>query len=108
LPHMFRAIRRTGYRGGRITPSRKGASMGLDLVIVSNRLPVDRVVAPDGTATWRPSPGGLVAALEPTMQAAGGAWVGWSGAPDLELEPFELRGMRLVPVALSAEEVAGY
>ncbi|HWL60793.1 MAG TPA: bifunctional alpha,alpha-trehalose-phosphate synthase (UDP-forming)/trehalose-phosphatase [Microbacteriaceae bacterium] len=82
--------------------------MGLDLVIVSNRLPVDRVVAPDGSATWRPSPGGLVAALEPTMQAAGGAWVGWSGAPDLELEPFEVRGMRLVPVALSAEEVAGY
>ena len=82
--------------------------MAYDLVVVSNRLPVDRVVAPDGSASWRHSPGGLVAALEPMMQAAAGAWVGWSGAPDLEFEPFELRDMQLVPVALSAEEVAGY
>ena len=37
-------------------------------VVVANRLPVDRVIDPDGTASWRRSPGGLVTALEPVMQ----------------------------------------
>ena len=40
-----------------------------DLVIVANRLPVDRVTEPDGSVTWRPSPGGLVTALEPVLRA---------------------------------------
>ena len=33
-------------------------------VVVSNRLPVDRVVAEDGSASWKQSPGGLVTALD--------------------------------------------
>jgi len=82
--------------------------MAYDFVVVSNRLPVDRAVAADGSATWRRSPGGLVAALEPMMQTTSGAWVGWSGAPDEHFAPFEMRGMHLVPVPLSSEEVAGY
>lgn len=82
--------------------------MAFDLVIVANRLPVDRATAEDGTQSWRPAPGGLVAALEPMMQATSGAWVGWPGAPDLEFEPFELDDMHLVPVTLSADEIAGY
>ena len=40
-----------------------------DLVIVANRLPVDRVVNPDGSTEWRRSPGGLVTALEPKLSS---------------------------------------
>ena len=40
---------------------------GYDFVVVSNRLPVDRDVAEDGSSTWRRSPGGLVSALAPVM-----------------------------------------
>ncbi|MFB7891422.1 trehalose-6-phosphate synthase [Microbacterium sp. NPDC056044] len=57
---------------------------------------------------WRRSPGGLVTALEPVMRRADGAWVGWPGQPDIEVEPFEFEGTHLVPVALSAEEVELY
>lgn len=73
-----------------------------DLVVVSNRLPVDR--ATEGEE-WRRSPGGLVAALEPVLQTTGGAWVGWPGQPDLEVDRFTFDGIDLVPVALSAEDV---
>lgn len=79
-----------------------------DFVVVANRLPVDRVEGPNGEEVWRTSPGGLVAALEPMMRAAHGAWVGWPGQPDVELAPFEIGGIDLVPVTLSAEEVAEY
>jgi trehalose 6-phosphate synthase len=79
-----------------------------DFVVVANRLPVDQVDAGDGTKEWRRSPGGLVTALEPVMQSLDGAWVGWSGAPGPAPEPFEVDGVQLVPVALSAEEVADY
>ncbi len=79
-----------------------------DFVVVANRLPVDRVEGPDGEEVWRTSPGGLVAALEPMMRAARGAWVGWPGQPGVELAPFEINGIDLVPVALSADEVEDY
>ncbi len=79
-----------------------------DFVVVANRLPVDQVEEPDGQATWRPSPGGLVAALEPVMRASDGAWVGWSGSPGPAPAPFDADGMRLLPVGLSEDEVASY
>lgn len=79
-----------------------------DFVVVANRLPVDRIVGPEGEEEWRTSPGGLVAALEPMMRSAHGAWVGWPGQADLELAPFEIGGIDLVPVTLSAQEVADY
>jgi trehalose 6-phosphate synthase len=79
-----------------------------DFVVVSNRLPVDRVIAPDGTATWKPSPGGLVTALEPIMRSNDGAWVGWGGQPDLEFEPFDNDGIRIVAVPLSATDIENY
>ncbi|MDR2999579.1 MAG: trehalose-6-phosphate synthase [Microbacterium sp.] len=79
-----------------------------EFVVVANRLPVDRVVTPDGEESWRTSPGGLVAALEPMMRHVDGAWVGWAGQPDLELAPFTADGIRLIPIALSAEEIAEY
>ncbi len=80
-----------------------------DLVIVANRLPVDRVIDPDGTPRWRRSPGGLVSALEPVMRVHDGAWIGWPGGSqeegEEELTPFVEDGMQLVPVPLSAQEV---
>jgi alpha,alpha-trehalose-phosphate synthase [UDP-forming] len=69
---------------------------------------VDRIEGPDGETEWRPSPGGLVTALEPVMRAAGGAWVGWPGAAGEVPEPFDTNGMHLVSVGLSEEEVADY
>jgi len=79
-----------------------------DFVVVSNRLPVDRVTAPDGTGSWSSSPGGLVTALEPVMRAADGAWVGWAGQADIEFGTFDSDGITIVPVRLSAEEIENY
>lgn len=79
-----------------------------EFIVVSNRLPVDRVVNPDGSSSWTRSPGGLVTALEPVMRDADGAWVGWVGQPEIELAPFENDGIHLVPVALSEYDVANY
>ncbi len=81
------------------------ASGKADLVIVANRLPVDRVDNPDGTPGWRRSPGGLVSALEPVLRANDGAWIGWPGGTDDDLEPFVEDGMSLVPVHLTAQEI---
>ena len=81
---------------------------GLEFVVVANRLPVDRVTEPDGSTTWQRSPGGLVTALEPVMAKADGAWVGWDGAPGEAAEPFDDQGMRLVPVALTEDEITRY
>ena len=81
---------------------------GFAFVVVSNRLPVDRVVADDGSAAWKQSPGGLVTALEPVMRGADGAWVGWIGQPDGDLEPFTHDGIRIVPVSLSEYEIENY
>jgi trehalose 6-phosphate synthase len=75
------------------------------LVIVANRLPVDRVDLPDGSRGWRRSPGGLVTALDPVMRSNDGVWIGWPGGTETDLEPFEDDGLRLVPVPLSAQEV---
>ncbi|MAL07392.1 MAG: trehalose-6-phosphate synthase [Microbacterium sp.] len=71
---------------------------------MANRLPVDR----DDEGGWRHSPGGLVTALEPVMRKRDGAWVGWPGKADLELDPLEVDGIFIVPVALSAAEVENY
>src|ERR1039458_1067037 len=38
-----------------------------NFVVVASRLPVDRVEGPVGEPEWRPSPGGLVTALEPVI-----------------------------------------
>ncbi|WP_159498452.1 trehalose-6-phosphate synthase [Microbacterium sp. 18062] len=75
-----------------------------EFVVVANRLPVDR----DGDGGWRRSPGGLVTALEPVMRGSEGAWVGWPGQADLEIEPFDFEGTHLVPVVLSADDVELY
>jgi trehalose 6-phosphate synthase/phosphatase len=79
------------------------------LVVVSNRLPV--AIYQDGEA-WqiRPSPGGLVTALTPTMQEARGLWIGWPGcttdAPARDLVG-QLEGIAydLEPVLLTQKEI---
>jgi trehalose 6-phosphate synthase len=101
----------TGHDDERVSEQVEGAGRPprkADFVVVANRLPVDRVEHPDGTTTWRGSPGGLVTALEPVMHSHHGAWVGWHGAPDEVLEPFDNDGLELVPVPLSEHEVANY
>jgi trehalose 6-phosphate synthase len=82
-----------------------GASGSADLVIVANRLPVDRVENDDGSAGWRRSPGGLVSALEPVMRANDGTWIGWPGGTEQDLAPFEADGLDLVPMTMTAEEI---
>jgi trehalose 6-phosphate synthase len=82
--------------------------VGHDLVIVANRLPVDRVEQSDGTSTWRPSPGGLVTAIEPVMRTHDGVWIGWPGGTEQDLEPFEDDGLALHPMSMTAEEIEGH
>jgi trehalose 6-phosphate synthase len=79
-----------------------------DLVIVANRLPVDRVTDSDGNPGWRTSPGGLVTAIEPVMRANDGTWIGWPGGTEQELEPFEFDGLELVPMTMSEEEIENF
>ncbi|MHA3722544.1 bifunctional alpha,alpha-trehalose-phosphate synthase (UDP-forming)/trehalose-phosphatase [Leucobacter sp. HY1910] len=79
-----------------------------ELVMVSNRLPVDRVTLEDGTTSWRASPGGLVTAVEPIVEQLGCVWVGWAGDAGEQIEPFDVGRMRLAPVMLSEDEVAEY
>jgi len=77
-------------------------------VVVASRLPVDRVDNPDGEPDWRPSPGGLVTALEPVMRAAEGVWIGWSGDARPAPGPFRANGLDLVGVGLSEDQVGDY
>jgi trehalose 6-phosphate synthase len=79
-----------------------------EFVVIANRLPVDEVVAADGSRTWTRSPGGLVSALQPIVRGRGGAWVGWTGQPGDAPEPFDSDGMHLHPVGLSADDVDQY
>lgn len=79
-----------------------------DMVVVSNRLPVDYVGGEGADTKWKGSPGGLVTALEPVMRANDGAWVGWAGVADREFDPFEHGGISIIPVPLSADEIEDY
>src|SRR5689334_2380297 len=77
-------------------------------VVVANRLPVDEVTGPDGERQWRPSPGGLVTALHPVLTEHRGTWIGWAGGDGPAPEPFELEGIHIHPVPLSADELEQY
>jgi len=79
-----------------------------DLVVVANRLPVERVVDASGGGTWQRSPGGLVTALESVMRGRDAAWVGWAGAPGPAAEPVREEGIHLHPVGLSSTEIEEY
>ncbi|WP_370969146.1 trehalose-6-phosphate synthase [Amycolatopsis sp. cg9] len=79
-----------------------------DFVVVANRLPVDLERTTDGERRWTASPGGLVSALEPFLRSRKGAWVGWPGVPDVDVDEFDDDGLVLHPVSLSADEVRDY
>jgi trehalose 6-phosphate synthase len=83
-------------------------SGGADFIVVANRLPVDLERLPDGTERWKHSPGGLVSALAPFLERNSGAWVGWPGVPDVEVDKFSDDGIWLHPVTLSADDVRDY
>jgi alpha,alpha-trehalose-phosphate synthase [UDP-forming] len=76
-----------------------------DFVVVASRLPVDRVEDPQEGPAWRPSPGGLVTALEPVMHKAGGVWIGWTGDTGPAPGRFDADGLHLVGMGLTAEQV---
>ena len=84
------------------------ASQGSDFVVVANRLPVDLEKLPDGSTRWKRSPGGLVTALEPILRANKGAWVGWVGVSDVDVEPFVEDDLQLRPVPISEKEYTQY
>lgn len=79
-----------------------------DFVVVANRLPIDMERLPDGTITWKRSPGGLVTALEPLLRKRRGAWIGWPGVIDGPEDPIVEDDLRLYPVRLSAEDIEEY
>jgi trehalose 6-phosphate synthase len=81
---------------------------GADFIVVANRLPVDLEKLPDGSKRWKHSPGGLVSALAPFLRSHSGAWVGWPGVPDVEVDTFTDDGIWLHPVTLSSDEVRDY
>jgi trehalose 6-phosphate synthase len=94
---------------GEGAPAGSGSS---DFVVVANRLPIDMERHPDGTVTWKRSPGGLVTALEPLLRRRRGAWIGWAGVAeddtDVIDDPIIEDDLRLQPVRLSARDVAEY
>jgi alpha,alpha-trehalose-phosphate synthase [UDP-forming] len=94
--------------GDRASENSQWATGDHDFVVAACRLPVDRVAGGGDDAEWRPSPGGLVSALEPVMREADGVWVGWPGAAGEALGSFDVDGMHLVGVGLSADEVRDY
>ena len=73
------------------------------IVVAANRLPVMRT-----DHGWTASPGGLVRALLPMLRDTGGTWVGWTGNSDDHTDPFDVGGVELHPVPISAEEVELY
>jgi trehalose 6-phosphate synthase len=84
-----------------VSPRRTQAD---EIVIVANRLPVVR--ADDGS--WEVSPGGLVSALAPIVQAGRGSWIGWAGTVGTPPKAFDHGGMRLTPIGLNAREIEGF
>ncbi|MEE8143369.1 MAG: trehalose-6-phosphate synthase [Planctomycetota bacterium] len=78
-----------------------------NLVVVANRLPVNRVRR-GAAAEWETSPGGLVSALRAVLLKQGVTWVGWTGIEGRSPKPFQHDGILHHPVPLSNAEVEGY
>lgn len=89
---------------------------GRRLVVVANREPYVHRRTARGVEIEHPS-GGVVAALDPVMQASGGTWIAW-GSGDADFEVTDARGRIRVPpgqdaytlkrVNLTQAEVDGY
>ncbi len=75
-----------------------------EIIVVANRLPVQRIK--HGRVTrWHPSPGGLVTAVAPVLREHGGAWVGWPGVASTLSRLFHHEGIRIQPVGLTQGEI---
>jgi trehalose 6-phosphate synthase/phosphatase len=77
------------------------------IVVASNRLPFTFTRTANGMER-RPSPGGLVSALEPVLRKRGGVWIGWPGAELDSENADDADSYRVAPVALSDGEVTRY
>jgi trehalose 6-phosphate synthase len=102
--HRFRGVWRASSDAMRMSETEPTRG---DLVIVSNRLPVN-LVRRKRQRVWESSPGGLVSALRPILHGRTCTWIGWSGASDQSPEPFEFEGIQIVPVPLSHAEVRAF
>ncbi|MBI2247801.1 MAG: bifunctional alpha,alpha-trehalose-phosphate synthase (UDP-forming)/trehalose-phosphatase [Armatimonadetes bacterium] len=86
------------------------------LVVVSNREPYVHKQERQGISVSRPA-GGLVAALDPVMQAVSGTWIAW-GSGDADFAVADAQGRLRVPpddpryalkrLPLSPDEIDGY
>src|SRR5262249_10909550 len=95
-----------GRRPGRRTPA------PMNLLVVSNRLPVTIGRDDAGEIRIEAGRGGLLTALLPVLRDRGGRWIGWTGVTREEV-PDGARLLRraarsfgygLTPIELSAEE----
>jgi trehalose 6-phosphate synthase/phosphatase len=79
------------------------------IVVASNRLPFSLSRSANGLER-RPSPGGLVSALEPVLRKRGGTWIGWPGIDlrDGESIPADGEDYAVAPVLISESELARY
>jgi trehalose 6-phosphate synthase len=77
-----------------------------ELVIVANRLPVQRVKR-NRIQRWELSSGGLVSALRSILRETPCTWVGWAGESE-EIPPFEFDGIDHWPITLSKSEVQSF
>ena len=75
------------------------------LVVVSNRLPVSFSIDQSGAKVPTLSPGGLVAAVAPSLRGKNSAWVGWDGTDSGDTDEFVAEDITLFPVSLSASLV---
>jgi trehalose 6-phosphate synthase len=69
---------------------------GRTLILLSNREPYEHVRAADGAVTVKKPAGGLVSALDPTMQRTRGIWVAW-GSGNADQESADADGCVSVP-----------
>ncbi|HUC32763.1 MAG TPA: trehalose-6-phosphate synthase [Ilumatobacteraceae bacterium] len=76
-----------------------------ELIVAANRLPVEAPAR--GRGRWTRSPGGLAAALHPTLVKRGGSWIGWSGGRSTVGMPTDL-GYALHAVDLDPSTVRSY
>ena len=79
------------------------------ITVASNRLPFSFHRTSKGLER-RPSPGGLVSSMEPTLRKRGGNWVGWPGIVLRADEAIDTAGASygIAPVLLSESEVTRY
>jgi len=82
-----------------------------ETIIVANRLPAEY----HPVTGWRPSPGGLVNALEPALSRTQATWVGWGGHPAPEdghgqhpAHPPLAADGRIVEIPMSRSEMADH